>query len=44
MYVKDIGCQGMDCINLTQDKGQVVHCSEQGNKTLGFIKWEVLSD
>jgi hypothetical protein len=38
-YLREIGCGGVDCINLAQDRGEAEEGScEHGSKTLSCIK------
>jgi hypothetical protein len=43
MYLREIGWDGMDWINLAQDRGQWEGSCGHGNEPLGSIKyWEIL--
>jgi hypothetical protein len=38
MDLQEVGCGGMDWMDLAQDRGQVVDIYERGNETSGSIK------
>jgi len=39
MHLEAYGLEGVECIYVAQDKGNLGGCCEHGNEQYAFIKW-----